>query len=111
MDFRDQWEKVDMDFLKQFVFLHNQISFGEKDEKEFDDFVLNNKNKLNNPDYLQVFAARVRLNPDYYREHYDMCYFFYDFMQNNPDWEKLDFPFSTYLVLKIFEESFKEHLN
>lgn len=110
MDFREQWEKVDWDFLKQLVGLHNAISLGKKEEKTFDQFVLDNQEKLNNPDYLQVFSERMSPDADYYDEHFEMCHFFYTFMENNPDWQKLEFGLRTFIRLGVFQDTFKEYL-
>jgi hypothetical protein len=106
----NKWPKVDMDFLKQLISLHNEIAIKEKEEKEFDLFIMANKEKINNPDYLQVFAERVQITTDYYKEHYEVCRFFYDFMQENPEWRELPFGLRTYMRLGIFEETFKEFL-
>lgn len=110
MDFREQWEKADMDLIRKLADLHNQICMKDVDEREFDGFVLKNKERINNPDYLQIFAARISFHSEYFNEHFEMCKLFYDFMQNNPDWQKLNFGFSTLIRLGLFEDEFKEHL-
>lgn len=111
MDFREQWEKVDVDLFKSLIKLHNDIVMERKKESDFDDFVLSNKERLNNPDYLQIFAERVEILDEYFEEHYEMCKFFYDFMKDNEDWCKLDFSLRTYMRLGLFEDSFEEYLN
>lgn len=110
MDFREQWPKVDLEFLKELVGLHNAITLEKKDEKAFDQFVLQNKEKLNNPDYLQVFSERVSPFEDYYEKHFEICLFFYTFMENNPDWQKLHFSLRTFIRLGVFQDTFKEYL-
>lgn len=110
-DFRTQWQKVDMDFLKKLIALHNQITFNKQPESEFDKFVLDNKDKLNNPDYLQVFSERIELTKEYIGDHLEMCEFFYDFMRNNPDWQKLDFDFRSSIRLSMFEDLFAEFID
>jgi len=106
MDFREQWEKVDMDFMKQLIKIHNEIVVGEREENDFDKFVLENKEKFNNPDYLQVFAKRIELTDEYFAKHFEMCEFVWKFMRKNPDWKKLDFNLSDYLILGLFEDTF-----
>lgn len=110
MDFTKQWEKVDREFFIEFINLHNKISSGNEDEKSFDDFVLENKDNLNNPDYLQIFAERMNPTVDYFNTHFEMCQFFYSFMESNPDWKKLSFGLRTYLRLGMFEDLFMEYL-
>ena len=110
MDLKEKWEKVDIDFLKQMVVLHNKISLGKIEEGEFDKFVLENKEKLNNPDYLQIFSERMSPLPDYYQKHFEMCKFFYDFMVANPEWEELNFDLRTFIRLGVFQDTFKTYL-
>lgn len=105
-----QWEPVDMEFMKEFLGLHNAIVMKRKSEEEFDQFVLEHKVKLNNPDYLQVFAERVQIEAEYFKNHKEVCQFFYDFMKSNPDWEGLPFGFRTYMRLGIFFDTFEEFL-
>ncbi|MFJ8528511.1 hypothetical protein [Bacillus sp. NPDC094106] len=111
MNFVEQWEKVDRQFFIEFINLNNKISSGSKEEKEFDDFVLSHTDKLNNPDYLQIFAERMVPTTDYFKEHFEMCHFFFCFMESNPDWKKLAFSLRTYLRLEMFEDLFKEYLD
>lgn len=101
----EQW-----DLMRKLVDLHNQICFKDVDEQAFDTFVLENKERMNNPDFLQIFAARISFHPEYFSEHFEMCKLFYNFMLNNPDWKKLNFGFSTLIQLGFFEDEFKEYL-
>jgi len=110
MSFKDQWEKVDFDFFKEFLQLHNQICLGTVEENTFDEFVLKNKEKLNNPDYLQVFSERVEPSNEYFEKHMETCQFFYDFMKTNPDWTRLEFGLRTFIRLGVFEDMFEEFL-
>jgi len=110
MNYKDQWNKVDMEFLHEMIKLHNDINFEKKDECEFDNFILENKAKFDNPDYMQVFSERVELLDEYFDEHLELCQFIYDFMQANQDWRKLEFSFRTSIRLSMFEDLFKEHL-
>lgn len=102
-----------MGFFSELVELHNAVTFGEKEEKEFDKFVLENKEKFNNPEYLQIFAERMSPLPRYYDEHLEMCQFFYNFMENNPDWGNFNFNLRTFIrviavILTVFlKNSFK----
>lgn len=110
-DFKEQWNKVDMEFFHQFLQLHNEVCLEEKTQADFNTFVLENKTKIDNPDYLQIFIENVRIfDKDFYKENFDMCKTFYDFMENNPDWSKLDFGFRTAIRLGSFEDDFKEYL-
>jgi hypothetical protein len=100
-----------MDFLKEFISLHNQVCVGKKTQEEFNSFVIENKDKFDNPDYLQIFSERIDLfNKDYYKENFDVCKIFYDFMVNNPDWQKLDFWLRTFIRLGTFQDEFKDFL-
>lgn len=112
MDVHAMWPPIDKDLFRQLILLHNRASIGDAEsEKEFDDFVLANKSRFNNPDYLQVFAERIDpLDTDYYRTHFEMCKVFYDFMQNNSDWKKLPFSLRTYIRLGLFEDTFKKFI-
>lgn len=110
MSYKDQWNNVDMEFMHEMIKLHNDITFERKDENEFDNFILVNKRKFDNPDYMQVFSERVELLDEYFDEHMELCQFIYDFMQTNQDWRKLDFSFRTAIRLGMFEELFKEYL-
>lgn len=40
MSFKEQWPKVDIDFFKEFLQLHNQICFGRAEEKAFDELYI-----------------------------------------------------------------------
>ncbi|WP_242249164.1 hypothetical protein [Bacillus cereus group sp. BfR-BA-01328] len=111
MEFTEKWEKVDREFFIKFINIHNEILSGNKDEKDFDEFVLKNKEKLNNPDYLQIFAERMNSTVDYFHTHFEMCQFFYSFMEDNPEWKQLPFGLRTYLRLGMFEDLFKEYLH
>jgi len=102
--------KTDWDFFSELVELHNAVTFGEKEEKEFDKFVLENKEKFNNPEYLQIFAERMSPLPRYYDEHLEICQFFYGFMENNPDWENFNFNLRAFIRLKAFQDTFKKYL-
>lgn len=105
-----QWEPVDMEFMREFLGLHNAIVVKRKTEEEFDQFVLDHKEKFNNPDYLQVFAERVQIDKEYFAKHQEVCQFFYEFMKNNADWEELPFGFRTYMRLGVFSDTFEEFL-
>lgn len=112
IDFRAQWKSVDMDFFKEFISLHNQMSFGQKTQSDFNKFVIEHQEKFDNPDYLQIFAENITLfNEEFYRENLEMCKVFYNFMQNNPDWRKLPFGLRTSMRLGTFEDEFKKILN
>lgn len=111
MDVREQWEAVDVEFYKELIGLNNDISVGKKEEKEFSQFVLKNKEKFTNPDYLQIFAERVSLTEKYLKENEEMCTIFFTFMKENEDWKQLDFSVRTDLRLGLFEDTFKEFLN
>ena len=110
-DFREQWVKVDMEFFKEFAHLHNLVCFNKKTQSELNDFVLKNKEKFNNPDYLQIFAENVEVfNEDFYNENIEMCKIFFDFMESNPDWVKLDFGLRTAIRLGSFQDKFRDFL-
>lgn len=112
VDFREQWPKVDWDFLKELANLHNQVSCGFKTQEDFNNFILSNKDKINNPDYLQIFAENIELfDEEFYKANFEMCKLFFDFMQSNPDWSKLSFGLRTFMRLGCFEDSFKEFLD
>jgi hypothetical protein len=105
-----QWPKVDKDYLKKLISLQNGIVVGRHKENEFDDFILNDKEKFNNPDYLQVVAERVELSNDFFNEHLDLCQFIYQFMKTNSDWEKLGFGLRADMRLGMFQDLFEEYL-
>lgn len=104
-DFRKQWPPVDVDFLKTLVRIHN---FG-KDE-DFARFAMKHREKINNPDYLQVFIEHCTILPDYFEEYFDMCKLFYDFIKANPDLYRLPFSLRTVIRLGVFEEQFADFL-
>lgn len=110
MAFRKQWPERDVDFFIQLVTLHNEIMLNKKEENEFDQFVLENKSRFNNPDYLEIFVERINIKKEYFKEHEEVCRFFFDFMKKNPDWKKLNFGFRTHTRLNKFEELFKEYI-
>ncbi|QUH21950.1 hypothetical protein [Alkaliphilus sp. B6464] len=110
-NFKGQWPKLDWDFFKEFAKLHNEVCMKKRTQQEFSEFVIRNKEKFNNPDYLQVFSENIELfNEEFYNANYEMCKIFYDFMQKNPDWNKFDFGLKTCIRLGSFEDSFKEFL-
>lgn len=111
MDIIEQWNKVDMDFLREFLSIHNKVCCKKKTQKEFNTFVLDNKDRFDNPNYLQVFVKNVVVyKKEFYEENFDMCKVFYDFMQNNPDWNKLNYGLANTVKLDCFEDDFKEFL-
>lgn len=104
-----QWPEVETVYLKKLISLQNNITFGHKKAHEFDEFVLNNKEKFNNPDYLQVIAERFELVDDFFEEHFELCEFVHIFMKNNPDWKNLGFGLRAHMRLGLFEELFQEY--
>lgn len=105
-----QWEPVNMDFFKKLVQLHNAISLEKKSDNEFSDFVLSNKEKFNNPDYLQIFAEWVEITDEFFDEHIELCKFVHQFMKDNSDWTRLNFGLKTHIRLGMFEDLFEEYL-
>lgn len=106
----EPWPEIDMDFFKEFVNLYNQVAFRKKTQEDFNKFVLENKDKLNNPDYLSVFSEDVELLDIFYKENFEMCKFFYDFMEETPGWIHLDYGLRTSMRLAIFQDLFKKYL-
>ena len=109
---KKEWPKVDMDFMHEFIKLHNMVCVGKKMEDDMRKFVLNNKDKFNNPDYLQIFSEAVQIfDHDYYKDNHDLCKVFYDFMVSNTEWRNLDFGLRTAIRLGSFEDDFKAYLD
>lgn len=111
MENKKKWPKVDKKFIRELAKLHNQIAFREKDENEFDQLVLANKEKINNPVYLDIFASRVQLTKEYFQNHLEVCKLFFEFMEGNPEWIESGFGFSTSIRLGIFQDTFSEYMN
>lgn len=102
--------KIDKDFFKQLVQIHNDVAVRSKEEKEFDSFVLENKEKINHPLCLHIFEGRIRNNQEYFDDHKEVCQFFYDFMKNNPDRIETDFGFAGTIKLGTFEDFYGKYL-
>lgn len=111
MENKKKWPKVDEKFIRELANIHNLISFREKEAIEFDTFVLENKEKINNPIYLNIFASRIQLTKEYFQVHFEVCKLFYDFMEGNPDWMESNFGFSTLIRLGVFQDTFAEYMN
>lgn len=106
------WPEIDMVFFKEFLIINNMIAFRKKTQEDFNKFVIDNKEKFNNPDYMQVFAENVQLfDKEFYKANFEMCKVFYDFMQAEPGWIHLNFGLRTSIRLESFEDSFKNFLN
>lgn len=110
MEEKELWPVVDFDFLKSFMILHNEIAINRKKEKEFDSFVISNKEKFNHPDYLRIFAQRVEVSASYFKRHQEVCTIFYNLMKEQPGWIKEDLDFGDFVKLGSFEDSFHDYL-
>ncbi|MEC2463782.1 hypothetical protein P9X10_02545 [Bacillus cereus] len=71
------------DFLKQLSTLHNEIVLDRKQDSDFHTFILTNKEKFNNIEYLSVAMERFDLTEEYIQQNFESCKFVYDFMQEN----------------------------
>ena len=108
---KKEWNQFDMDFMIELLNLHNKVYLKEKTQEDFNNLVIKNKDKIDNPNYLQVFSENVMVfNIGFYRDNFDMCKIFYDFMVNNPEWVDLDFGLGTLLRLQVFQDTFTEFL-
>lgn len=108
MDKEKSWPNVDMDFLREFTKLHNEVAFNRKNQGEFNKFVIDNKEKLNNPDYLQVFIENCEITDKFFKENFETCKLFYDFMISNPEWKNLGYGLRTFMRLEAFEYLFEK---
>lgn len=109
---KSEWKEVNWDFFEELAKIHNLVCFKEKEIKEFNDFVLQNKEKINNPIYLNVFSEQIELHDEqFFENNFEMCKVFYDFMQENANWIKVDYGFRGTIRLKSFEDSFKNYLS
>lgn len=108
MRVQKQQGHIDFDFFKQMAELHNTVSLGDKEEKEFDAFVLENKEKCKRPEILEIFSERMSPTEEYVVEHYEMCKVFFDIMKSFEDWTELEFGLRTSIRLGIFEDVFEE---
>ncbi|PGR83527.1 hypothetical protein [Bacillus cereus] len=108
MGIQKQQGHMDFDFFKQIANLHNAVSLGEKEEKEFDTFVLENKEKCSHPEILEVFSERMSPTEEYVTERYEMCKVFFEIMKSFEDWTELDFGLRTAIRMGIFEDVFEE---
>lgn len=95
-----------MEVAKSLVDLHHEVMFERQPESAYHDFVVNNKAKLANTRYVEIFISRVKLDPAYYAEYYDSCRFFYDLIELHTDW--LDKVGSIFTALRVgmFQETF-----
>ncbi len=110
-DLKNKWPEVDINFMKEFANIHNQVALRVKTQEEFNKFVIENKEKFNNPDYLQVFALNADLVEEFYENNFEVCKIFYDFIEDNPELFELDYGLRTLMRLVIFQETFKKFLN
>ncbi|PGF05195.1 hypothetical protein [Bacillus toyonensis] len=76
-------EDLNFDFLKELSTLHNEIVLGRKQDSEFHSFILANKERFNNLEYLSVAMERFELSEEYIHQNFESCKFVYDFMQEN----------------------------
>ncbi|UYZ39063.1 hypothetical protein OD350_28745 (plasmid) [Clostridium beijerinckii] len=110
-DLECMWNKLDVDFFRKFINLHSQLSFKKKTQSDFNKFVLDNKAKFDNPAYLKIFSEIIELSDEqFYENNYAMCKVFYDFLENNPEWNKLNWRLRIDIRLRIFQEKFKEFI-
>ena len=107
-DFLKQWIEVDKELFTQMIKLVNGINMKRIKQKEFDEFVFNNEDKLKNPDYAGLFVEQATLLDEYYEDHEKVCDYFYELLSRNDDWEKLDFSLRTFIRLSTFMEEYNE---
>jgi len=109
-DFRQQWPSVDKSFLKELVDIHNETVIKKRVEGDFETFILEQQERFNNPDYLQIAIARIKPVAEYYDNQFQYCSFIFDFMNKNPDWEKLNFGFLEKIRMAVFYDTFEVYL-
>ena len=109
-DFRVQWNKVDNEFFNELLRLHNKHCMGRVTQEEFNTFVIENRDKIDNPDYLQIFSESISIHTEFFKENFEMCKIIYYFMVNNVEWIRLPFNLRDALRLGLFQDSFEEYL-
>ncbi|MGF2716770.1 hypothetical protein ACQUY5_31975 [Bacillus cereus] len=101
---------LNFDFLKQLTTLHNEIVLGRKQDSEFHSFILENKERFNNLEYLSVAMERFELTEEYIKENFESCKFVYDFMQENRFSALHTTGLRTGVRLGVFEDYIEDYM-
>lgn len=97
---------MDMIFFHDFMKVLNDLKLKVITQDDFNTFINNNKDKFNDPGYLQIFIENVEFTSEFYTTH-PFCEFFYNYMANNPTWNEFNFTEKTLNKLNKFYETFK----
>ena len=111
MSVHEHTNTFDKELFKELAQLHNEIATKRKKENEFDELILSNKERAQHPNFLFLFAERVKSSSDYFSQHEEMCHFFYDIMKTNEQVKDMYFGLRAGIRLGMFEDLFEDYLS
>lgn len=102
-------EEEDKVFIRKLAGLHSSVVFGEIEESEFDNYVIENKERFYHPICLAIILERIKISPTYFDEHFKLCEMAYELILAYSEWVYSKLPIFTTIKLGVFEETFEKY--